>query len=124
VPKQTAKLIRRLGDVPAIVIYPIQRGYSQLVTLQNRQRSELLADFTEIRGFMPLLMKQRNGFHWTSQDRSLIRKQIRSLIHLSPYVAAILLPGGLLLLPLLAWWLDRRRLRRHPDEKPGGIDQP
>lgn len=119
-PKQTAKLIRRLGVVPASVVYPIQRGYSQLVALQNRQRSELLADFTEIRGFMPLLMKQRNGLHWTSQDRRLIRKQIRSLVHLSPYLLAFLLPGGL----LLAWWLDRRRLMRHPDEKPGDIDQP
>jgi hypothetical protein len=122
VPKQTAKLIRRLGVVPAVVVYPIQRGYSQLVALQNRQRSELLADFAEIRGFMPLLMKQRNGIHWTRQDRQLIKKQMHSLVHLSPYLAAFLLPGGLLLLPLLAWWLDRRRLRRHPDEKPGGID--
>jgi hypothetical protein len=30
------------------------------------------------------------------------------------YVALLLLPGGLALLPLLAWWLDRRRNKRPP----------
>jgi hypothetical protein len=29
-------------------------------------------------------------------------------------VALLLLPGGLALLPLLAWWLDRRRNKRPP----------
>lgn len=111
------KIIRQLGAVPSIVIYPIQRGYSRLAALQNRHRAELLADLTEIRGFMPLLMKQRNGFHWTRQDRLLIRKQIYSLGRLSPYAVVVLLPGGLLLLPLLAWWLDRRRLKRQAEKK-------
>jgi hypothetical protein len=100
------------------MLYPIRHGYSQLAALQNRQRVELLADVTEIRGFMPLLMKQRNGLHWTSQDRRLISKQLRSLARLGPYAVIILLPGGLLLLPLLAWWLDRRRLKRHAGETP------
>ncbi|MDO8890950.1 MAG: hypothetical protein Q8K43_11480 [Sulfurimicrobium sp.] len=68
-------------------------------------------------------MKQRNGMHWTSQDRRLIRKQMRSLARLSPYAAALLLPGGLLLLPLFAWWLDRRRLKGRADETPADIDQ-
>ncbi|MBZ0105487.1 MAG: hypothetical protein K8H84_07630 [Sulfuricella denitrificans] len=100
-----------------MVFYPFQRGYSKLSALQSRHRTELLADVTEIRGFMPLLMKQRNGFNWSNHDRRLIRKQMSSLGRLSPYVVVILLPGGLLLLPLLAWWLDRRRLKRQSDEK-------
>jgi hypothetical protein len=30
---------------------------------------------------------------------------------LSPYLVVLVMPGGLLALPALAWWLDRRRLR-------------
>lgn len=111
-PAQPPKLIRQLGMATTLLAYPFQRGYAQLAMLQHRQRVELLAEMTEIRGLMPLLMKPRNGFHWSSQDRRLIRKQMRSLTRLSPYVAALLLPGGLLFLPVLAWWLDRRRLKR------------
>jgi uncharacterized Tic20 family protein len=38
--------------------------------------------------------------------------QLRAAAHLSPYLAVLILPGSFLLLPLLAWWLDRRRHRR------------
>lgn len=91
--------------------------------LQQRQRAELLEEMTEIRGLMPLLMKPRNGFHWSSQDRRLIRKQLRSLARLSPFAAVLLLPGGLLFLPLLSWWLDRRRLQRKEEKKLSEADQ-
>jgi hypothetical protein len=33
---------------------------------------------------------------------------------MGPYVALLVLPGGFALLPLLAWWLDRRREKRPP----------
>ena len=33
----------------------------------------------------------------------------RRLSHISPYIAVMILPGSFLMLPLLAWWLDRRR---------------
>lgn len=114
--------MRRLGTAPAIILYPIRRGYLHLAALQSRQRTELLAELTEIRGFMPLLMKQRNGLRWTSQDRQLIKKQMLSLARLSPYAAALLLPGGMLALPLLAWWLDRRRLKRSAGSIPADTD--
>lgn len=111
----TTKLILRLG--------PLQRGYAKIVSFQNRQRAELLAEVAEIRGLMPLLMKQRNGIHWTAKDRRSIRKQMRSLARLSPYAAALLLPGGLLLLPLLSWWLDRRRVNRRAEEVSANREQ-
>lgn len=123
-PFETTKLIRNLGSVPATIAYPLRQGYAKLLLLQNRQRAQMLEEFTEIRGFMPLLMKQRNGIHWTPKDRRLIMKQIRSLARLSPYAAAFLLPGGLLALPLMAWWLDRRRLKRQADEMPTDRRQP
>jgi hypothetical protein len=124
VPFETTKLIRQLGSVPSAIVHPLQQGYTKLVSLQNRQRAELLEEITEIRGFMPLLMKQRNGIHWTHKDRRLIMKQMRSLARLSPYAAALLLPGGLLVLPLMAWWLDRRRLKRGTDATAADSEQP
>lgn len=122
-PIETTKLIRQLGSVHTIIVYPLRQGYSKLVSLQNRQRAQVLEEITEIRGLMPLLMKQRNGIHWTHKDRRLIMKQMRSLARLSPYAAALLLPGGLLVLPLMAWWLDRRRLKRRSDETPADNEQ-
>ena len=122
-PIETTKLIRQLGSVPATIVYPLQQGYAKLVSLQNRQRAQVLAEITEIRGFMPLLMKQRNGIHWTHKDRRLIMKQMRSLARLSPYAVALLLPGGLLVLPLMAWWLDRRRLQRRAEEASADSEQ-
>ena len=48
------------------------------------------------------LMKQRNGYRWTEGDRC-------KLASLSPYMVLFVSPGGFLALPVLAWWLDRRR---------------
>lgn len=115
-------IVERSTEVLKIVVYPLRRGYARLVSLQNRQRAELLEEMAEIRGFMPLLMKQRNGMHWTQQDRRLILRKMRSLARLSPYAAVLLLPGGLLALPVMAWWLDRRRLKRLGDQKSTGSE--
>lgn len=80
--------------------------------VQNRERIRLVAEMAQTRGLLPLLMKQRNGYRWTAADRLEIRAQLRRLLALSPYLIVFLLPGGLLMLPVLAWWLDRRRQRR------------
>lgn len=86
--------------------------------LQNRERVRLWDEIAQARGLMPLLMKQRNGYRWTDEDKRKIRAQLGSLASLSPYLVLFLAPGGLLALPLLAWWLDRRRQRRHAGRQP------
>ena len=58
---------------------------------------------------MPLLMKRRNGDRWTVAERQDLYGQLRALSHLSPYLVVLALPGSFLMLPALAWWLDRRR---------------
>ncbi len=58
---------------------------------------------------MPLLMKQRDGYRWSDADRREIRRHLRNLASLSPYLVLFVSPGGFLALPVLAWWLDRRR---------------
>lgn len=89
-----------------------------LLDAQQRERQQILSEVTRIKGFMPLLMKTRNGGHWTATDRLELQEQIRALRHLSPYLLILALPGSVFLLPLLAWWLDRRRKPRRNKEAP------
>lgn len=78
-----------------------------------RERRRVLEEVTQIHGFMETLMKQRNRLgHWTPDEKRILRKHIRSLWHLSPYLFLLALPGSVFFIPLLAWWLDRRRIKR------------
>jgi len=78
----------------------------------RRRRYRLINAITEMTGLMPLLMKQRNGAKWTPQEKRRLHGRLRRLARLSPILILLLLPGSVLLLPVYAWWLDRRRKRR------------
>jgi hypothetical protein len=86
--------------------------WQQLVFSQRQEVCRILRELALARGIMPLLMKARNGERWTLDDREALLVHLRRMAHLSPYLVALLLPGSVLLLPIYAWWLDRRRLRR------------
>lgn len=86
--------------------------WQQLWSSQRREVQRVLGELMAARGAMPLLMKVRNGGHWTPAEREELLGHMRRMAHLSPYLIALLLPGSMLLLPIYAWWLDRRRLRR------------
>jgi hypothetical protein len=43
-----------------------------------------------------------------------IRAHLKRISQLSPYLVIIVMPGGFAALPVLAWWLDRRRNRAAP----------
>ena len=79
--------------------------------LTEREKKFLLGEILQVRGLMPLLMKQRNRGKWTLEDRVELRAQLQRLSRLSPYLVVMVLPGSFILLPALAWWLDRRRAR-------------
>jgi hypothetical protein len=76
---------------------------------QKQQAREFVADIVRMRGLMPLLMKHRNGGRWSSEEKKELLFQLRILSRVSPYLLFLLLPGSALLLPVYAWWLDRRR---------------
>ena len=78
----------------------------------ERERRHMLAEMSQVRGLMPLLMKPRNKLQWTREDKQELKQHLRRLSRMSPYIAVIVLPGGFAMLPALAWWLDRRRVRR------------
>ena len=83
-----------------------------------------LRDLYHIQGFMNLLMKPRNGMPWTAEDKAAIRLHLKSVAASLPMLAVFTLPGGMLLLPLLAWHLDRRKQRLILSISPDSIKSP
>ena len=86
--------------------------FSSMVAGNNREKNRLRAAIEQIKGAVPLLMKQRNGGKWTAQDKQEIKNILRSLTTVSPYLLIWIVPGSMLILPFLAWHLDTRRKRR------------
>ena len=78
----------------------------------DREKRHLLSEFVQVRGLMPLLMKPRNKQKWTPQDKRELILQLKCLSRMSAYVAVLVMPGGFALMPVMAWWLDRRRGHR------------
>ena len=78
----------------------------------DREKRHLLSEFVQVRGLMPLLMKPRNKQQWTPQDRRELILHLKRLSRISAYVAVLVMPGGFALMPVIAWWLDRRRGQR------------
>jgi hypothetical protein len=83
--------------------------YVRELTLREKQR--LIAEIQQTRGLMPILMKPRNGQRWSDDDRAQLRDHLVRLTRLSPYLVLVVMPGGFFVLPVFAWWLDRRRGR-------------
>jgi len=77
------------------------------------QRDFILSHVAPVQGLMRLLMKSRNtGLPWTREEARQLRAQLKAVARLVPTLLVFLLPGGLLLLPILAEVLDRRRPSR------------
>jgi len=81
--------------------------------LIGKNKAFILEEVLAIKGLMQLLMKQRNtGQQWTDEEIKEIKKNLRNISKIVPVLLIFLLPGGSLLLPLLAEILDRRRAGR------------
>lgn len=100
------------GGEQIIKTVEIPGWWQQILSSQRRETRRVLAELISMRGLMPLLMKARNGQHWTTEEKVELLAHMRRLAHLSPYLILLILPGSMLLLPFYAWWLDRRRGRR------------
>ena len=92
----------------------ILRPLRRLLGIVGREKKLLGEELARTQKLMPLLMKARNGERLTPEDKRQLIDQLRRLSEMSPYLALLVLPGGFALLPLLAWWLDRRRTKRPP----------
>ena len=90
----------------------VQHPFRRFLGVIDREKKHLRDELSRTQEMMPLLMKPRNGERWTREEKRELIGHFRRLSKMSPYIALVVIPGGLALLPLLAWWLDRRRGRR------------
>lgn len=92
-----------------ITLIEVRGAFRHVMQLQERERKALLSEIVQIKGLMPLLMKPRNKQRWSAEDKAELKEHMRRISHISPYIAIMILPGSIVMLPVLAWWLDRRR---------------
>ncbi len=78
----------------------------------SRERVRLRDELANMKGAWPLLMKQRRGGRWTPEEKTQLQAMVRSASSVSPYLFIWAVPGSVLLLPFLAWFLDTRRKNR------------
>jgi hypothetical protein len=84
-----------------------------LKNLLAKNKEFLLEHVLAIKGFMQLLMKQRNtGEKWTKEEKKLIKQHLKTMAMAIPVIIIFLPPGGGILLPLLVDVLDRRKKAR------------
>jgi hypothetical protein len=91
-----------------------------VMEIMDRERKFVLGELVQITGLMPLLMKPRNKQQWTPEDKRQIVTHLRRLYMVSPYLAVMVMPGSFIVLPALAWWLDRRRQNNLRKDLPPG----
>jgi hypothetical protein len=94
------------------IFSPLRRGVLAVRAMEETQRLHIRREFYQARGVIPLLMKRHNGEKWSAEERARLLRDLRALSHLSPYLIPLLMPGGVFLLPLVAWWMDRRHKKR------------
>ena len=87
------------------------KEYVKKLLIKNK--NFLLEHVLAVKGFMQLLMKQRNtGEKWTREEKKLIKQYLKTMAMAVPVILIFLPPGGGLLLPLLVEVLDRRKKER------------
>ncbi len=101
----------------------LKRGLTSVRSLNDTQRIIIRNELGEARGLINLLMKHRNGQSWSKEERKVLLQELRNLSHLSPYLIPLLMPGGIFMLPLVAYWIDRRRNQRNNDHRNNGTDK-
>lgn len=68
------------------------------------------AEMAQVQGLVQVLFKKRNGESWSEDERAFLKRQLRGLAgRWTPGFFLFLLPGGMLLLPAYAWFLDQRK---------------
>jgi len=86
-------------------------GFVKRLIVNNK--GFILQEVLAVKGLMQLLMKIRNTDQpWTREEKKEIKKHLRNISKMVPVIIIFILPGGTILLPILAEILDRRKKRR------------
>jgi hypothetical protein len=83
--------------------------FCSFVASNTREKRRFRDELVQMKGAWPLLMKQRNGGKWTPEEKLQLKTMVRSASSVSPYLFIWAVPGSMLMLPFLAWFLDKRR---------------
>lgn len=83
--------------------------FCSFVASNKREKRRFRDELVQMKGAWPLLMKQRNGGKWTPEEKLQLKTMVRSASSVSPYLFIWAIPGSMLMLPFLAWFLDKRR---------------
>jgi hypothetical protein len=86
--------------------------FCSMLAGNSREQRRLRDELATMRGAWPLLMKQRRGGTWNAEEKQQLKAMVRSASSVSPYLFIWALPGSVLMLPFLAWYLDTRRKHR------------
>ena len=86
--------------------------FCSFMASNTREKRRFRDELAHMKGTWPLLMKQRNGGTWTQEDKVQLKAMVRSASSVSPYLFIWAVPGSMLLLPFLAWFLDHKRKNR------------
>jgi hypothetical protein len=87
------------------------RFFLRRLILKNKEL--IFREALQFQGFLHLFFKQRNtNLKWTKEERQQIKNYLKRLSLFVPILTVFVLPGGSLMLPILAEILDRRKTRR------------
>ena len=75
-------------------------------------RERMHGRLSGVESLVAVLMKRRNGKPWSREERAFLQAELRTLARWVPALLLFLLPGSVVLLPIYAWLLDRRKGER------------
>ena len=119
-PTSTAQLLTGAHGFDADTTMHLQAKMSRasvwfcsFVASNKREKHRFRDELVLMKGAWPLLMKQRNGGgKWTDDDKVRLKAMVRCASSVSPTLFIWAIPGSMILLPFLAWFLDRQRKNR------------
>ena len=92
--------------------------FSAFLAGNSREKTRLKRELATMRGSVVWLVRQRRQGNWTAHEREHLRGFMRTASSVSPYLLIWVIPGSMLLLPFLAWFIDHRRKGKTPPEAP------
>ncbi|AVS74891.1 hypothetical protein C8240_13620 [Paracidovorax cattleyae] len=75
----------------------------------RREQGRFRQELATMRGSVAWLLRQRRQGRWSAEERERLRGLMRSASAVSPYLLIWAVPGSMLLLPFMAWFIDWRR---------------
>lgn len=103
-PSHPKALERRMAHRP--------EWFSAFLAGNHREKTRLRREIATMKGSVVWLLRQRRQGQWSMDERARLRDAMRSASAVSPYLIIWVIPGSLLLLPFLAWFIDQRRQQR------------